>query len=184
MSWRRRGACRTFWPPHNTGGNSLHSLSGYFKGPVQRLTGHDGRNVQSPWGFKITYYTGSVTLTQTAVRRRTQEKRKKKRTWLSLFCSGLLSGRCCQSIPRREGLQEFVLLHFNMQVIVPLSYLCFGMMWLLSCFTPAALSAHYPKEDYNGDAAFKNPLLMKTNLILSLCWGDFTLSPPYGPILS
>lgn len=63
------------------------------------------------------------------------------------------------------------LLNFKIQIIVPLSYLCFGVMWLLSCFTPIPLTAHYSKEDYNGDDALQNPLFMRTNLILTICWG-------------
>lgn len=70
------------------------------------------------------------------------------------------------------------LLHINKQIIVPLSYFSFGMMWLLSCFTSIPLSAHYSKEDYKGELAFKNPIFMKTNLILTLCWGGLYLVTP------
>lgn len=70
------------------------------------------------------------------------------------------------------------LLGFHMQLVVPLSYLCFGLMWLLSCFTPLPLSAHYSKEDYNGDEALDNPLFIKTNLILTACWGVLYIITP------
>lgn len=67
---------------------------------------------------------------------------------------------------------------FDMQVVVPLSYLCFGVMWLLSCLTAIPLTAHYSKMDYNGDDALKNPLFMKTNRILTICWGVLYLITP------
>jgi Multimeric flavodoxin WrbA len=70
------------------------------------------------------------------------------------------------------------LLGYNMQMIVPLSYLCFGLMWLVSCFTPIPLTAHYSKNNYNGDDAIKNPLFIKTNLILTICWGILYLITP------
>ena len=55
---------------------------------------------------------------------------------------------------------------FDMQIIVPLSYLCFGVMRLFSCLTAIPLTAHYSKVDYKGDDALKNPLFLKTNRIL------------------
>lgn len=70
------------------------------------------------------------------------------------------------------------LLGFDMKLVVPLSYLCFGLMWLLSCFTKCPLTAHYSKEDYNGEDALKNPLFIKTNLILTICWGILYLITP------
>lgn len=70
------------------------------------------------------------------------------------------------------------LLRFNLQIVVPLAYLSFGVMWLLSCATQIPLTAHYSKENYNGDDALKNPLFMKTNLILTVCWGVLYLVTP------
>lgn len=70
------------------------------------------------------------------------------------------------------------LLRFDMQIVVPLAYLSFGVLWLLSCLTGIPLTAHYSKERYNGDAALKNPLFMKTNLILTVCWGVLYLVTP------
>lgn len=70
------------------------------------------------------------------------------------------------------------LLNFPLQVIVPLSYLCFGLLWSLSCVTKIPLSAHYSKNEYNGDLALKNPLFLKTNFILSLSWGILYLVTP------
>lgn len=70
------------------------------------------------------------------------------------------------------------LMNFPMQVVVPLAYLTFGLLWLLSCTTKVPLSAHYSKNEYNGNLALKNPLFIKTNRILSLCWGALYLVTP------
>lgn len=70
------------------------------------------------------------------------------------------------------------LLGFSTQIILPLSYLSFGIMWLVSCLTPIPLTAHYSKNSYNGDDALKNPLFIKTNLILTLCWAVLYLITP------
>ncbi len=59
----------------------------------------------------------------------------------------------------------------NADIILPLSYLCFGLMWVISCFTKIPLSAHYSANDYNGEKAFSNPLFIKTNYILTMMWG-------------
>ena len=59
----------------------------------------------------------------------------------------------------------------DLRWLIPLSYLAFGLLWLLSCLTPIPLSAHYSKEKYHGDAAYQNPVFMRTNLILTLAWG-------------
>lgn len=59
----------------------------------------------------------------------------------------------------------------DLRWLIPLSYLAFGLLWLLSCLTPIPLSAHYSKEKYHGEAAYQNPVFMRTNLILTLAWG-------------
>ena len=50
-------------------------------------------------------------------------------------------------------------------------YLVFGLMWLGSCLVNEPLSATYVKYKYGGDRACRNLLFMKTNYILSACWG-------------
>ncbi|MCR5235311.1 MAG: flavodoxin family protein [Lachnospiraceae bacterium] len=50
-------------------------------------------------------------------------------------------------------------------------YLIFGLMWLSSCLVKEPLCSTYVKYNYGGDAAYKNPLFMKTNYILAACWG-------------
>ena len=59
----------------------------------------------------------------------------------------------------------------NADIILPISYLCFGLMWVISCFTKIPLSAHYSANDYSGEKAFANPLFIKTNYILTMMWG-------------
>lgn len=59
----------------------------------------------------------------------------------------------------------------NKGAVMPLSYLGFGLMWTVSCFTKVPLTAHYSANDYNGESAFSNPLFIKTNRILTLMWG-------------
>ena len=50
-------------------------------------------------------------------------------------------------------------------------FLVFGLMWLCSCLFKEPLCSTYVKYNYGGDAAYKNPLFMKTNYILAACWG-------------
>lgn len=59
----------------------------------------------------------------------------------------------------------------NASIIMPVSYLGFGLMWTVSCFTKIPLTAHYSANDYNGESALLNPLFIKTNFILTLMWG-------------
>ena len=54
---------------------------------------------------------------------------------------------------------------------MPVSYLGFGLMWTVSCFTKIPLTAYYSAKDYNGESALLNPLFIKTNFILTLMWG-------------
>ncbi len=52
-----------------------------------------------------------------------------------------------------------------------MSYLAFGLMWLLSVFTKEPLCAAYVKYNYGGEDALQNPLFMNTNRILAALWG-------------
>ena len=56
-------------------------------------------------------------------------------------------------------------------VLLPLSYFLFAAMWLLSCLTPIPLTAHYSMNEYGKEKALKNPIFLKTNLILTVMWG-------------
>lgn len=63
-------------------------------------------------------------------------------------------------------------------LIIPASYFLFGAMWTASCFAEVPLTAHYSKNNYNGDAALRNPIFMRTNRILTAAWGVLYLVTP------
>lgn len=82
--------------------------------------------------------------------------------------SGLLVSACSVAL----------LLNVSQRIVLPASYLCFGILWTASCFLKIPLTAHYSMNDYNGEAALQNPLFLKTNRILTLCWGILYLLTP------
>lgn len=63
------------------------------------------------------------------------------------------------------------LLWENTDILLSVSYLAFGLMWTISCFTKIPLTAHYSLNNYNGESALANPLFIKTNKILTAMWG-------------
>lgn len=63
-------------------------------------------------------------------------------------------------------------------LVIPVSYLLFGLMWTVSCFLKVPLTAHYSKNSYNGEAALRNPIFMRTNRILTAAWGALYLVTP------
>lgn len=69
------------------------------------------------------------------------------------------------------GIALMALLGVDIHLLSPLSYLAFGMLWLGSCAAQIPLTAHYVKGAYGGDVALQNPLYIKTNRILTACWG-------------
>lgn len=71
-----------------------------------------------------------------------------------------------------------LLLGCSGRIVVPLAYLCFGIMWIVSGFLRIPLTAHYSMNEYNGEEALRNPLFVKTNRILTLCWGALYLLTP------
>lgn len=75
------------------------------------------------------------------------------------------------SIPLVIILSLAVLLGGNVQIIVALSYLIFGFIWLAGTFTKIPLTAHYSANGYGGKNAHNNPLFTKTNRILTAAWG-------------
>lgn len=50
--------------------------------------------------------------------------------------------------------------------------------WSISALRDIPLSAEYSKNDYGGDRAFRNPLFIKTNRILTAAWGVLYLLTP------
>ena len=51
-------------------------------------------------------------------------------------------------------------------------------MWTATCFAKVPLTAHYSKNSYNGEAALRNPIFMRTNRILTAAWGVLYLITP------
>ncbi len=76
-------------------------------------------------------------------------------------------------------------------LVLPLSYLLFGLMWLGTVFCRLPLSAYYSINSYRGEQEWENPLFMHTNRILTACWGAlylgaavwtyFLLLTPFAP---
>lgn len=75
------------------------------------------------------------------------------------------------SIPLICVLSLLALLGVSPTIVICLSYMLFGIMWLLSCWRRIPLTAYYSSNDYNGEGAFRNPLFLKTNRILTAGWG-------------
>ncbi|MCH5353538.1 MAG: NAD(P)H-dependent oxidoreductase [Acutalibacter sp.] len=63
-------------------------------------------------------------------------------------------------------------------LLIPASYLAFGLMWTVTAFMKIPLSARYSMNDYGAEKALKNPLFMRTNRILTACWGVLYLLTP------
>ena len=63
-------------------------------------------------------------------------------------------------------------------LLVPLSYLLFGILWTVTAFQKIPLTAKYSMNDYGGDHSLGNPLFIKTNRILTACWGVLYLLTP------
>ena len=56
-------------------------------------------------------------------------------------------------------------------LLLPASFLAFGLMWLISALWFTPLSAHYVKGSYGGDKALRNVIYLNTNRIICLVWG-------------
>lgn len=75
------------------------------------------------------------------------------------------------SIPIVIGLSLAISHGLAAQIVIPISYGMFGLMWLVTAFFKTPLTSHYSANSYGGDSAFDNPLFMKTNRILTAVWG-------------
>ncbi len=62
--------------------------------------------------------------------------------------------------------------------LVPVSYLLFGIMWSSTVFLKIPLTAYYSMYGYGGESALKNLLFLRTNRILTACWGVLYLVTP------
>ena len=81
-------------------------------------------------------------------------------------------------IPVVAGLSLAVLFGADARLIIPASYLLFGLMWLIGAFTKVPLTAHYSASSYGGEKAFSNLLFIRTNRILTAVWGALYLITP------
>lgn len=63
-------------------------------------------------------------------------------------------------------------------LVIPSSYFLFGAIWTATCFFKVPLTAHYSKNSYNGEAALRNSIFMRTNRILTAAWGVLYLITP------
>ena len=82
------------------------------------------------------------------------------------------------STPLIVGLSLAALLGADTRIIVPASYLAFGILWLIGAFTKKPLTAYYSAANYGNDKAFSNPLFIRTNRILTAAWGVLYLITP------
>ena len=69
-----------------------------------------------------------------------------------------------------------ILSGIGMRMMLPVSYFGFGLLWTINGFTKIPLTAHYSLNDYGGEAMLDNPLFLKTNRVLTLCWGILYLA--------
>ncbi len=68
------------------------------------------------------------------------------------------------------------LMEVPLDLLLPVSYLGFGLLWTVNGFTKIPLTAHYSQNDYGGEGMLSNPLFLKTNRILTICWGILYLA--------
>ncbi len=63
-----------------------------------------------------------------------------------------------------------LLLDAPMTIVIPLSYLAFGVMWGVTVFLKIPITAEYSMNDYGGESALGNPMFLRTNRILTAAW--------------
>lgn len=89
-----------------------------------------------------------------------------RKTWYDVLSGALVTGF---SVAMLAGASE--------KLMLPVSYLAFGVMWLASCPGKCIpLTAHYSMNSYGGEDALKNALFIKTNRILTMLWGILYLA--------
>ena len=69
-------------------------------------------------------------------------------------------------------------LGYPTDILIPASYFAFGLMWTATAFMKIPLSAWYSMNNYGMEKALANPLFMRTNRILTACWGVLYLVTP------
>lgn len=76
------------------------------------------------------------------------------------------------------GIGLLALSGITVTLLLPISYLLFGLMWFVTVFCRLPLSAHYSINSYRGEQEWENPLFLRTNRILTACWGALYLVTP------
>ena len=69
------------------------------------------------------------------------------------------------------GLVAASLVGAPLAMLLPVSFIAFGLMWLVSALWFTPLSAYYVKGSYGGDKALRNVIYIQTNRIICLVWG-------------
>jgi hypothetical protein len=82
------------------------------------------------------------------------------------------------SLPIIAVLSLAALLGADIRIVVPISYLAFGLMWTVGSFGKTPLTANYSAANYGDGKAFANPLFIRTNRILTAAWGVLYLITP------
>lgn len=119
--------------------------------------------------------------------------------WVSLsinsFWGGIVGIMLCAAVPFaflkfRSTVFEYItifavslisllsVLGYPIDILVPASYLTFGLMWTVTALMKIPLSACYSMNNYGVEKALSNPLFMRTNRILTACWGILYLVTP------
>lgn len=70
------------------------------------------------------------------------------------------------------------ILGVNPVILMPLSYLLFGIMWIVTIFNKIPLTAYYSMDDFGKEKALKNALFLRTNRILTAAWGMLYIITP------
>ena len=76
-----------------------------------------------------------------------------------------------------------LLTELPMAAVLPASHLSFGLLWTVTGFGKIPLTANYSANDYGGEGMLDNPLFIKTNRILTLCWGILYLLMTFWTVL-
>lgn len=71
-----------------------------------------------------------------------------------------------------------LIINLSPEIIIPISNVSFGLMWIVSLFLKIPLTAEYSMNDYGGETALENPMFIQTNSIITLAWGIFYLITP------
>jgi multimeric flavodoxin WrbA len=77
------------------------------------------------------------------------------------------------------GLSLSALVGADTRLVVPISYGLFGIMWFVTAFRGVPLTAYYSRNSYGGDKALENRLFVRTNRILTACWGVLYMLTPF-----